>query len=93
MTKSELADKLYAKLGGSKKDAATHVEAVLDLIKTELEKGETIKISGFGVFEVKSKAARRGRNPQTGESMILDARKVLSFKPSTLLRTAVNKGT
>jgi len=67
------------------------MESVFAIIKESLEAGETIKISGFGSFEVNQKGARRGRNPQTGEAITIEARKVLSFKPSTLLRDAINK--
>lgn len=67
------------------------MESVFAIMKESLETGESIKVSGFGNFEVKQKEARRGRNPQTGEAITIEARKVLTFKPSTLLRQAVNK--
>jgi len=60
-------------------------------MKESLEAGETIKISSFGVFEPKQKNARQGRNPQTGEAITIEARKVVTFKPSTVLRDAINK--
>ncbi len=60
-------------------------------MKTTLESGENLKISGFGNFVVKQKADRRGRNPQTGETLTIKARRVLTFKPSALLRDAINK--
>ncbi len=63
---------------------------LLSLIKQTLESGENLKISGFGSFEVKSKANCRGRNPQTGETITIDARRVLTFKPSYVLRDAIN---
>jgi len=66
------------------------LEAVLSTMKTTLESGENLKISGFGSFVVKSKADRRGRNHQTGEAITITSRRVLTFKPSTLLRQAVN---
>jgi len=91
MTKAELALILHDKTGISRKDAIAHVEALLDLIKSTLESGEQVKIAGFGVFEVKDKNARRGRNPQTGDSITIDARKVLTFSPSAVLRQAINK--
>lgn len=90
MTKADLAQKLHESMGVSKKDATSHVEELLDLIKNTLESGEQVKISGFGVFESKQKSARRGRNPQTGEAITIEARKVLTFKPSTVLRDAIN---
>jgi len=65
---------------------------VFSIIKDTLETGEKIKIAGFGNFVVKAKADRRGRNPQTGEAITIEARKVLTFKPSMILKEAVNKG-
>ena len=90
MTKADIAEKIHTTTGLSKKDSSTMVESVFAIMKESLEAGETIKISGFGSFEVKQKEARRGRNPQTGEAITIEARKVLSFKPSSLLRDAVN---
>jgi integration host factor subunit alpha len=92
MTKAELAQILHDKIGIARKDAVAQVEALLDLIKSTLESGENVKIAGFGGFEVKVKHARRGRNPQTGEAITIDARKVLTFSPSAVLRQAINKG-
>jgi integration host factor subunit alpha len=66
------------------------VESVFSALKTTLENGEDIKISGFGKFEVKNKHERKGRNPQTGEFIIIDARRILSFKPSTILKESIN---
>jgi len=67
------------------------MESVFAIMKESLEAGESIKVSGFGNFEVKQKVARRGRNPQTGEAITIKARKVLTFNPSSLLRDAINK--
>jgi integration host factor subunit alpha len=64
---------------------------VFGVLKNTLEAGEDIKIAGFGKFKVKQKKDRRGRNPQTGEAITIEARRILSFKPSALLKTAVNK--
>ena len=91
MTKAELALILQDKIGITRKDSIAYVEELLDLIKSTLESGEKVKISGFGLFEVREKNARRGRNPQTGESITIDARKVLTFSPSAVLRQAINK--
>lgn len=66
------------------------MEAVFSILKESMESGETVKISGFGSFTVSQKAARKGRNPQTGEAITIEARKVLTFKPSTVLRQAIN---
>ncbi len=90
MTKADIAEKIQTTTGLSKKDSAAMMESVFAIMKESLEAGETIKISGFGSFVVNQKEARRGRNPQTGEAITIEARKVLSFKPSSLLRDAVN---
>ncbi|MBP1752557.1 MAG: histone family protein DNA-binding protein [Geobacteraceae bacterium] len=90
MTKADMVEKIYEKVGFSKKESAELVEAVFDIIKGTLEKGEKIKIAGFGNFVVKEKADRRGRNPQTGEEITITARKILTFKPSQVLKTAIN---
>jgi integration host factor subunit alpha len=90
MTKSDVVEAVSNSCGFSKKESIDLVENVFSLIKGCLERGEDLKISGFGKFEVKQKNPRRGRNPQTGEALEISARKVLSFKPSQLLRSAVN---
>ncbi|MBT0666219.1 integration host factor subunit alpha [Geobacter pelophilus] len=90
MTKADMVQKVSDVSNLTLKEAGEIVEAVLDIMKEALEKGEMLKISGFGNFVVKQKQARKGRNPQTGESITLDARRVLTFKPSNLLRDAVN---
>jgi integration host factor subunit alpha len=91
MTKADIFEKVSTELGLSKKESAELVEGVFALMKSTLESGETLKISGFGSFVVKQKADRRGRNPQTGESITIEARRILSFKPSHVLRDAINK--
>ena len=91
MTKADIVEKIHTTIGLSKKDSAEMMESVFDIIKSTLESGETIKVSGFGSFVVNQKEARRGRNPQSGEAITIEARRVLTFKPSTLLRQAVNK--
>ena len=91
MTKADIVGVIQAKIGLSKKEAAEVLESVLSIMKNTLESGETLKISGFGSFIVKQKANRCGRNPQTGESIIIEARRILSFKPSNVLRNAINK--
>jgi integration host factor subunit alpha len=91
MTKADLAEKIQSKIGLSKKDSIEMLEAILSIMKSTLETGEHIKIAGFGNFEVKQKKARIGRNPHTGEAITIEARRILSFKPSVLLRQAVNK--
>lgn len=91
MTKAEIAEKIHTSTGISKKESVEMLEAVFSIIKSTLEQGETLKISGFGSFVVKQKNDRRGRNPQTGETITIDARRVLTFKPSAVLRDAINK--
>lgn len=91
MTKAELAQKLRYSIGFTQKEAIGHIEALIGLIKSTLEQGEKVKIAGFGVFETKQKNARRGRNPQTGEAITIDTRRILSFKPSAILKDAVNR--
>ena len=91
MTKADIIGTVSGTCGFSKKESTELVECVFSLIKGCLESGEDLKISGFGKFEVKQKNARRGRNPQTGEAMEISARRILSFKPSQLLKAAVSK--
>ena len=91
MTKADLIDRVCEHVGGfSKKESADLVEKVFDIMKTTLETGEKIKISGFGNFVVREKKPRPGRNPQTGQEITIDARKVLTFKPSNVLKAALN---
>lgn len=91
MTKADIVDKVCDKVGGfSKKEAADLVDLVFDTMKAVLESGEKIKISGFGNFVVREKKPRPGRNPQTGEEITIDARRVLTFKPSNVLKVALN---
>ena len=90
MTKADLVDAIYEKIGFSKKEAADLVELLFDTIKDSLSKGQKIKISGFGNFVVREKRSRTGRNPQTGKSIQISARRVLTFRPSQVLRAEVN---
>lgn len=90
MTKADIVEALYEKVGFSKKEAADLVELVFDTIKSTLAQGQKIKISGFGNFVVREKRSRVGRNPQTGESIEISARRVLTFRPSQVLRSEVN---
>jgi integration host factor subunit alpha len=90
MTKADIVEALYEKVGFSKKEAADLVELVFNHLKTTLANGEKIKISGFGNFVVRDKRSRIGRNPQTGESIEISARRVLTFRPSQVLRAEVN---
>ncbi len=90
MTKIDIIQNVYEKLGFSKKESAEIVKAVFHIIKDSLAQGEVVKISGFGNFVVKEKRSRRGRNPQTGEEISITARRVLTFKSSQVLRKSIN---
>ena len=92
MTKADLVETAFEKVGCSKKDVSEVVDSVFETIKGSLEKGDKVKISGFGNFVVRRKKARRGRNPQTGSEITIDARRVMTFKPSQLLKDFVNSG-
>ena len=92
MTKEDLIEAIYTKVGISKKESADLVEMIFDTMKDTLSKGEKIKISGFGNFVVREKRSRMGRNPQTGDSMEISARRVLTFRPSQVLKSDLNGG-
>lgn len=91
MTKAEIIESIYERVGCSKKESAEIVETVFEAIKQSLERGEKVKISGFGNFEVREKKERVGRNPQTGREILIEARRVLVFRPSQLLKAALNE--
>lgn len=91
LTKADLIDSIYNQLDLSKTKSAQLLEFLLEIIKTTLENGEDVLISGFGKFCVKEKNKRRGRNPQTGEDLMLDERRVVTFKCSGILRDKVNR--
>ena len=90
MTKADIIENTYDKVGISKKETSKIVQIVFDIIKETLESGENIKISGFGNFTVRQKKTRRGRNPQTGEEIEITARKVITFKTSNILKDMIN---
>lgn len=89
MNKSELADSVAAATGSSKADAQRSVDAVLDSISGALSNGDKVALTGFGTFEVRNRAARTGRNPQTGETIQVAASKVPAFKAGQALKNAV----
>ena len=89
LTKSDIVAAVH-ELGFTKKKSVDIIESLLDIIKNTLEKSEDVLISGFGKFCVKNKGKRRGRNPATGEDLILRARKVITFKCSGKLRNKIN---
>lgn len=90
LTKTEITEKIQKKLDISKSDSYDIMEALLEIIKNTLEKGEDVMISGFGKFCVNEKKARKGRNPATDQEMILPARRVVTFKCSGKLRKLIN---
>jgi integration host factor subunit alpha len=90
MTKVDIVSSVYEKVGFSKKEAMRVVATIFDILKEALERGEKVKISGFGNFMVRKKRARRGRNPQTGDDIEISSRKILTFKPSQVLKNELN---
>lgn len=90
ITKADLVEKVYQKIGFSKKEASELVDLVFVSLKNVLEKGDNVKISGFGNFLVRQKKQRIGRNPQTGEQIKISARRVLTFRPSQVLKAILN---
>ncbi len=90
MTKADMVELVYERIGVSKRESARIVETIFDIIKETLEQGDNVKVSGFGSFNLQYKKPRRGRNPQTGEEITISARRVLSFKASNVLREQLN---
>ncbi len=90
MTKVDIVESIYDKVGFSKKEVAKIVESVFDIIKDCLQREDKIKISGFGNFVIRKKRARRGRNPQTGSDIEISSRRILTFKPSQVLKSGIN---
>jgi integration host factor subunit alpha len=90
MTKADIVERIYERVGFSKKEAADVVESIFEVIKRRLEEGEKVKVSGFGNFVINEKRPRKGRNPQTGEEIIISGRRVLTFKPSQVLKRTIN---
>lgn len=89
LTKAEIAEHLSEKVGLSKKDAKDMVELFFEEIRSALESGEQVKLSGFGNFELRDKAERPGRNPKTGEDIPISARRVVTFRPGQKLKVRV----
>jgi len=90
LTKAHIVEALFAQNIFTKTESAQIIDTLFELIKQSLQNGEEVLISRFGKFSVKEKQARRGRNPQTGEPMMLPPRKVVTFKCSNILRAGVN---
>ncbi len=91
MTKVEMVNLLCEKIGLTRKEAYNFVENIFEIVKDTLKEGESVKISGFGTFNVKQKGSRIGRNPKTGEPIEIKPRRVISFKISTQLKKRVEK--
>jgi integration host factor subunit alpha len=89
LTKAELADMLYERVGLNKREAKEVVEAFFDEIRVQLEQGESVKLSGFGNFQLRDKPERPGRNPKTGEPIPISARRVVTFHASQKLKAHV----
>ena len=92
MTKADIIESVYEKVGFSKKESAELVEMVFDTLKETLERGDKVKISGFGNFQPRYKRARPGRNPQSGQPIEITARRVVKFVPSQVLKADLNDG-
>lgn len=90
LTKAEIVDFIYEKSERNRAEVKTQVEAMLDIMKDAIKRDHALLISGFGKFEAYEKSARKGRNPQTKESLILPARKVVVFRISRKLRAELN---
>ena len=91
LTKAELADLLFEKVGLNKREAKDMVEAFFEEIRGALERGESVKLSGFGNFQLRNKPQRPGRNPKTGEEIPISARRVVTFHASQKLKAMVEK--
>ena len=91
LTKAQLADALFDQLGLNKREAKDFIDAFFEIVSAELVQGKSVKISGFGNFEVHNKSARPGRNPKTGQSVDIAARRVVTFRASGSLRQQITK--
>jgi integration host factor subunit alpha len=90
LTKAMIVEAIGEQNGNTKNESKEMVETLLEIMKRTLESGEDVMISGFGKFHVQQKTKRRGRNPATGDDMILDARRIVTFKCSANLRELIN---
>ena len=91
MTKADLVEKIFEKIGLSKKEAQEIIEILFDTMKQTFIEGESVKIAGFGTFIIRQKMSRRGRNPQTGEELEITPRRVISFRTSNQLKSEMEK--
>ncbi len=90
ITKNDIIERVTERIGFSRSQSVELVESLLETIKSSLERGDDILVSGFGKFSAKQKAERKGRNPATGNDLILDKRKVVTFKHSVVLKDKLN---
>ena len=93
MTKKELSDIIHIKIGLSRRESSEIVEFFFETVKDKLSSGEGVKIPGFGSFRLQKRKARKGRNPATGDSIVISNRTVVTFKPSRFLRDSINEET
>jgi len=91
MTKTDLVEKIFEKIGLSKKESQEIIEILFDTMKQTFIEGESIKISGFGTFNIRQKMSRRGRNPKTGEELEITPRRVITFRVSKQLKSVMEK--
>jgi len=89
LTKADIADRLFEEVGLNKREAKEFVDAYFEAIREALERGENVKLSGFGNFQLRDKNQRPGRNPKTGEEIPISARRVVTFRPGQKLRARV----
>jgi len=92
LTKAQLADMLFEQIGLNKRESKDMIDAFFDLIAQRLVEGEDVKISGFGNFQIRTKAPRPGRNPRTGEAIPIEARRVVTFHASHKLKDVIQSG-
>ncbi|GAB4124295.1 MAG: integration host factor subunit alpha [Gammaproteobacteria bacterium] len=89
LTKNDLAAALFDEVGLNKRESREFIDSFFELIRHQLERGESVKLSGFGNFQLRDKSTRPGRNPKTGEEIPISARRVVTFKPGQKLRNRV----
>jgi integration host factor subunit alpha len=91
VTRADLCESVHEEVGLTRQDCSELVERVLELVALALERGDQVKLSGFGVFQVRAKNARMGRNPKTGEPAAIDPRRVIGFRASQVMKARVDR--
>jgi integration host factor subunit alpha len=91
VTRADLTETLHEEVGLTRQDCAALVERTLDLVAEAMARGETVKLSGFGVFQVRAKRQRMGRNPKTGEPATIDPRRVIGFRASQVIKARIDR--